>query len=228
MHNSMTMLPQPLLDALRSRRCRLVFVLVGVVASVGFGWMIIPRVVLKHHRKLVSEAMQNGQLIGMALYEFQSAYGRYPDMTTSMMVTQRTGNRLSTDSRTSNDYLRQLFAANSSLNETIFRATLIGGNPDGRIDGKHALEKGECGFTYILGATPGQWSRPLLVAPLIPGTDRIDPEPFHGAMIMVRVDGSVQYLKPNKQGGVWLSGKNFFDPENPIWEGKPPVIAWPE
>ena len=233
----MTMEPQPQLGpqappppavVLRPYRYRVVIVVLGMVVVGTVGWMIVPVMQFKHHRKLQAEAMQNSRLIGLALHKFQSAYGRYPDATTSMIVTQRMGTRLPTDDKTSNDYLRQLIVADPTLKETIFRATLLGSDPDGRIDGRQLLEKGECGFAYVLGATPGQWGRPLLVAPLVPGTDRIDPKPFNGAVIIVRVDGSVQWLKSNKHGDVLLAGKILFDPTNPIWEGQPPVIAWPD
>ena len=212
----------PSVAAMHSRRYRLVILSMGLISVFAIGWTIVPRAILKHHRKMIEEAMQNGRFIGMALEKFQSEYGQYPDATTGMLVTQRTGVHLPLVSGTSNDYLRQLIAADPSLKETTFRASLLGSNPDGRIDGEHLLEKGECGFSYILGAAPGQWGRPLLVAPLIPGTIQIDPGRLKGAVIIVRVDGSVQLLK----SGFFL--KTLFDPENPIWEGTPPVIAWPD
>ena len=63
---------------------------------------------------------------------------------------------------------------------------------------------------------------------MIPGTDRFDPKPFEGKAVLLRMDNSVTSLPIQKDGHVLLYGKNLFDPTNPIWDGKPPVIVWPD
>jgi hypothetical protein len=63
---------------------------------------------------------------------------------------------------------------------------------------------------------------------MISGTDRFDPKPFDGKAVILKLDNSVTSVPINKNGHVIVDGKNLFDPANPIWKGKPPVIAWPE
>jgi hypothetical protein len=97
------------------------------------------------------------------------------------------------------------------------------------MDGNHAIAKGECGYSYLSGlSTEGNPSRPIVVTPLIPGTDRFDLKPFEGKAVMLLLDNSVVSRTINKDGHVILNGGNMMDPNHPIWEGKPPVIAWPE
>ena len=103
------------------------------------------------------------------------------------------------------------------------------GIPPNVIAGAKALEKGECAFTYFLGASIlDNPSRPLAVAPMIPGTDRFDPKPFEGKAVILRIDNSVTSLRIDKMGHVNYGGGNLMDPSNLIWDGHPPVIAWPE
>ena len=74
----------------------------------------------------------------------------------------------------------------------------------------------------------GSPSRPLVVTPLIPGTDRFDPKPFDGKAVILKMDNSVTSIPIQKDGHVLLNGRNILDPGHPIWDGKPPVIVWPE
>jgi hypothetical protein len=97
------------------------------------------------------------------------------------------------------------------------------------MDGNHAIAKGECGCSYLLGlSSDGNPSRPIVVTPLIPGTNRFDPKPFEGKAVMLKLDNSVTSLPIDKDGHVLIAGRNMFEPLNPIWEGQPPVIVWPD
>jgi hypothetical protein len=101
--------------------------------------------------------------------------------------------------------------------------------PDGVFTGARALEKGECGFTYLLGATmKSAPNRPLIVTPMIPGTDRFDPKRFDGKAVVLQMDNSVTSHTIDKEGHVLVDGRNLMDPKHPIWQGNAPVIAWPE
>ncbi|NQX02749.1 hypothetical protein HQ447_18975, partial [bacterium] len=101
--------------------------------------------------------------------------------------------------------------------------------PDDNFAGGEALKKGECGFTYFLGATAlDNPRRPLVVTPMIPGTDRFDPKPFKGLAIFLSVDNSVTRLNIDRAGHGIVDGRNVMDPHHPIWDGHAPVIAWPE
>lgn len=176
------------------------------------------------------EAISNSRQIGLALFEFETEYGKFPDATTIAAVRSRTGTLLPLGAKTSNDFFRQLIGSKIAQSEAIFYAkTRTTRKPDGLMTGSHALEKGECAFTYFLGATPrSKSSRPIVVTPMIPGTDRFDPKPFKGKAVILRIDNSVTSLSIDKAGHVIVDGRNLMDPHHPIWEGHAPVIAWPE
>lgn len=137
---------------------------------------------------------------------------------------------LALGAKTSHDYFRQLIAAGFLQKEEVFYAKIDGcKKPDNRIEAGKALAKGECGFSYLVGlSSNGNPSRPLLVTPLIPGTDRFDSTKFHVKAILLRMDNSVTSVPINSDGHVMSNGINLLDPANPVWGGKPPVIASPE
>ena len=177
-----------------------------------------------------TEEVSNARQIGLALFEFESEYGTYPDAATVMRVRSETKTTLNLGTKSSNDFFRQLLAANCTQSEIMFYAKGASVHrPDGVIEGAKALDKGECGFTYFLGASKlDNLSRPLVAAPMIPGTDRFDPKPFKGKAVVLNMDNSVITLPIDKMGHVISAGKNLMDPSNPIWDGHPPVIAWPD
>ncbi len=176
------------------------------------------------------EAVCNLRQIGMALFEFQSEYDKMPDFDMIAKVRESTGSSLSMGKKSSNDFFRQLFAADMTQSESMFSARIPGGRkPDGQISETKTLEKGECGFTYFLGAIKNcNPARPIVVVPMIPGTDRFDPKPFKGKAYVLRADNSVMSLVIDKQGHAIFGGKNLMDPSQEIWEGKSPAIAWPD
>ena len=201
-----------------------------------------------------AEAISNIKQVGMAMYSFSQDYGKYPDASTIEAVHKKTGTLLNLGTKTSNDYFRQLIAAGCIDSETSFHTNIKGSRrSDRQIDGIHALEKGECGFAYIVGLNPeGQPEHPLLVTPLIPGTDRFDTIPFKGKAIIFWTDNSAWVTPIDNNGhaidmNAWpgfmrsrvtpidnnghavdATGRNLLDPSNPLWHGQPPVIAWPE
>ena len=154
-----------------------------------------------------------------------------PSETTIKPVGLKTGTRLHLGTQSSNDYLRQLIAAGYITDERAFYAPIKGSNkPDTLMDGAQAIAKGECGFAYVIGPESGARPfQPLLVTPLIPGTHRFDPKPFDGRAVIYRTDGTVMSEPIDKNGHVPdAAGRDLLDPANPIWNGKQPVIAWPE
>lgn len=174
--------------------------------------------------------VNNLRQIGLALFEFENEYGKYPDATTIDAVRMKSGTELPLGTITSNDFFRQLIAVGLTQSESIFYAKVRGSKmPDNLLDASHCLANGEVGFAYLSGLTlEGNPSRPLVVAPLVPGTARFDPKPFKGKAIILRMDNSVSSLKIDKDGRVMIAGENILDPKNPIWDGHPPVIVWPE
>jgi hypothetical protein len=182
-----------------------------------------------------SEAVGNLGRIRFALDQFDYDYGRFPDDGTAPKVLKNTGSKLTLGNRSSNDYFRQLIAAEILEGEGGFYAKIPGcRHPDRVLSATHALEKGEVGFSYIVGLSSASHpNRPLVVTPLIPGTDRFDPKPFDGYALILTVAGTGSTrgtLYPiNSRGEVIdASGKHILDPANPIWGGVKPVIKWPE
>lgn len=178
-----------------------------------------------------TEYVNNARQMGLALFEFETAYGKFPDPTTIAEVRKQTGTVLPLGTISSNDFFRQLIASGIAQSESMFYAKTSGVHkPDNVFAGAKALEKGECGYTYFLGAkVTDNPARPLIVAPMIPGTDRFDPKPFEGKAVVLKLDNSVTTFKIDKNGHAIASGgRNLMDPTNLIWDGHPPVIAWPD
>ena len=234
------MLPQPPLNApalppsaaaVRSRKMWNWLVGAGSLSIFGlFVLLTIPITVRSYKNTDQTEAVSNARCIGLALWEFETEYGKYPDATTIAAVEKNTGSPLPLGTKTSNDMFRQLLAAEIVQSEGMFYANIDGARkPDGVITPASALEKGECGFSYLAGlSSTGNSSRPLLVTPLIPGTDRFDPKRFDGKAIFLKMDNSATSMKIEKNGHVLLDGRNLLDPKHPIWSGAPPTIVWPE
>lgn len=174
--------------------------------------------------------MNNARQIGLVMLEFQNDYGNFPDATTIAAVQTATSNIVPPGTKTSNDFFRQLFAAEMTQSEAMFYAKSKGTHrPDYQIDGSHLLEKGECGFTYFMGATvTDNPKRPLVVTSMIPGTDRFDTKPLEGKVAILHIDNSVSSRTIDKAGHVLVDGRNMMDPHHPIWDGHPPTIAWPD
>ncbi len=206
---------------------------VGIVSIIIFalaGLTTQPMVIRSRKKSHQTEAVSNARQIGLALFEFENEYDNYPDFTTIAKVRQKSGTALSLDTKFSNDFFRQLLAADFTQGEKMFYAKIPGAlKADDNIDGAEALKKSECAFTYFMGATarsnPG---RPLVVTPMIPGTDRFDPKPFDGKAIILKLDNSVTSMNIDKAGHIIIDGRNLMDPKHPIWDGHPPIIAWPE
>lgn len=195
------------------------------------GLVLTAPLILRSSKKTYqTEAVNNARQIGFALFEFETIYRKLPDATTIAPVRSKSGSHLPLGTHSSNDYFRQLMASGIAVSEQMFYAKgQDTRKPDGLMDGSHALAKGECGFTYFMGAiATDSPARPLIAAPMIPGTDRFDPKPYKGKAVVLKLDNSVTSLPIDKSGHVILNGRNMMDPHHPVWEGKPPAIAWPE
>ncbi len=232
------MLPQPPPDAsaplpsehvLRSRRIWRWIWISGVVSIL---CLLLPPVTIRSgpHRGDQSEAVNNARSLGIALFEFEREFGSFPDQGTVSAVRAKTSTDLDLRSKSSNDFFRQLIASGIAQSEPMFYAKINGTRkPDGVFTKGEALKTGECGFTYFLGGkSTDNPSRPLVVTPMIPGTDRFDPKQFDGKAVVLHLDNSVSSYPLDKDGHLMIDGRNLMDPGHPIWDGHPPVIAWPD
>jgi hypothetical protein len=175
-------------------------------------------------------ATNNIKQVHLALLDFGSDYGAFPDASTISAVKAKTSTTLALGSSTSNELFRQLIAAGTTTSEKVFW-TKSAGTPRKPNDilGADTLKKGECAFTYIAGLSfSSDPATPVAMVPVIPGTWEFDPKPFGGRAVVLRIDGSVKVETIDKHGHVLIGGMNLFDPRQPYWRGKAPDIKWPE
>ena len=74
----------------------------GIVVLLG---LTLPLTVRSRKKSNQVEAVNNARQIGLALFEFEAEYGKFPDATTIATVRRKTDTSLSLGARTSNDYL---------------------------------------------------------------------------------------------------------------------------
>lgn len=223
--------PPPSAAEILSRRKWKALWITGVVSMSA---VVIMAVVTARRQRIHAnraEAFSNLRSMSLAMFEFDAAYGGYPDDLTIPTVQANTGTTLPLGTKSSNDYFRQLIAAEITLSEGIFYARIHGcKKPDYRISPTEALAKGEVGFSYVLDTDNHRHpEQPLVATPLIPGTNRFDPKPFHGEAMVMVAGGYTKTLRIEANGEVLdASGKHILDVANPMWGGKAPRIAWPE
>lgn len=206
----------------------------NISALIGFliiAALSIPVTISSHKNPNRTQAISNAKQISLALFEFESKYGSYPNDSTAELVAKnhpKYGRHLTGNS--SNALFRQLLATGIAQSEEIFYAkTRNSKRPDGNITPEEALNKGEVGFAYFSNQTiAGNPSRILLITPIIPGTTQFDPKPFDGRAIILKIDGSVGILKIDSNGHAILGGEDILSPKHPTWNGKVPTIHYPE
>lgn len=170
--------------------------------------------------------------LGLALSEFEVAYGSFPSETTiQILKTEFAASTIPLGTTTANEYFRQLLVAEIVPSEICFDAW-PGPRPDNIFDGIRALEKGECAFAYIKNVSPSNAPEtPVVVYPLLNGKLIFDYElckQWGERVPILRRDNSVITLPVDKSGHVYLNGKDLFDPAQPFWGGKVPDVKWPE
>ena len=175
--------------------------------------------------------MANAKQIGLALYNFDQDYGKYPDATTAAAVRLKSGSTLSLPDRTSNDLFAQLFAAGILDSERSFYAKCESSRKPDNVFHNDAtlLEHGECAFAYIAGLSSlDDPSAPLLFGPVIPGTTTLDLKSCDGKAIVYRLDNSAVVEKIDSKGKIIINGIDLLDPRQPYWHGKRPDVKWPK
>ena len=193
--------------------------------------LISPLVIRCQKKPDQTEATSNLRQIGLALFEFESEYGSYPNEATVAIVTKKHPNHgYDLSGTSSNALFRQLFAAGVTTSEQMFYAKVEGTKkPDGNFHKEAVLEPGEVGFGYIAGlSSAGNPAQVIAFCPIIPGTDRFDPKPFKGSAVFLRKDNSVSSLKIDKNGHVIVRGKNILSSEHDVGNGIPLDIRYPE
>src|SRR6478735_4403542 len=109
----------------------LVELLVVIVIIAALAGLTAPMVIRQRKKADQTEAVSNARQIGMALFEFETEYGSFPDAATATAVATATETP-AVSGTTSNDRFRQLIRAGITENEAMFFAkTGFSKKPDG-------------------------------------------------------------------------------------------------
>ncbi len=222
----------------------LVELLVVIVIIAALAGLTAPMVMRQRSRADQTEALNNARQVGLALLEFDTEYGRFPDNNTLTQVQERTQSPLAVGGgNNSNDHFRQLIAAGIVNSESIFYAkTAYTQQPDNVFTTPdRALEAGEVGFGYIMNgeraqSASGNPGRPVLCAPLAftggsVSSDTFDIEQYNERAVVLKLDLSAQSINILRETGeARLDGNNLLTPgANTVWGTNiTPRISTPE
>jgi hypothetical protein len=189
---------------------------------------IAGKVALQETRARQTEAITNLRQIGLALFEFETEYGFFPNAETAVLVKQATEYKGELKAETANDCFFQLVVAGIVQDLSIFtlgkKVERPGAAPFPLAAGR--LEK--CFFAYLpTRNSAGHPGRPLVVAPLIKGTMLFDKKVFAGKAVVMRKDNSVTSVAIDEEGRAMIDGRDLFDPGQPYWKGEELSVKWP-
>lgn len=221
---------KPMKMKLRMRQgFTLVELLVVIVIIAALAGLTAPMVIKQRKKADQTEAVNNARQIGFAMFEFENEYASYPDRSTADAVQNATGSPLSLGSASSNDFFRQLIAANLTQVEKMFYAKVPGvRKPDEDISAGKALSAGEVGFGYLMNgdngfSAAGNPNRPLVVTPLLNNaTDgKFDPDPFDAKAIVLKMDNSVTSINIRQSDNTIVLGGTgtglLSNTQNSVW-----------
>jgi prepilin-type N-terminal cleavage/methylation domain-containing protein len=224
----------------RTRRgFTLVELLVVIVIIAALAGLTAPMVIRQRKKADQTEALNNARQIGLALFEFETEYSKFPDSETAQTVATATETTAAAGD-TANDRFRQLIRAGIAQSEAMFYAkTAFTKKPDNVFNtDTEALKEGEVGFGIItksdgkgLSAT-GNPSRPIIAAPFTEALDgRFDSDFYDGKAVVLKLDNSVTSLNIVKSSGnVLMSGRGLLATgEDTVWGTETtPQFAYPK
>jgi len=219
----------------------LVELLVVIVIIAALAGLTAPQLIRMRKKGDQVVAMNNGKSMVLALTDFSSEYGGFPDRETAKAVTESTGSTLNLSGDTSNDYFRQLIAAGVAKSEDPFfsKTPYSTKKPDNQFkQSAEALKAGEVGFGYIMNGLAALGNddpnRIVAVTPLLAANTKgeFDIGPLDGKAAMVYLDQSVKMLpirEDNKKVAVTGSKTLLDTGENTMWGADiKPVIKAPK
>jgi prepilin-type N-terminal cleavage/methylation domain-containing protein len=217
----------------------LVELLVVITIIAALAALSAPMIIKQKRKADQTEAVSNARQIGLALTEFDTEYGSYPDDTTAEAVATATDTPKVSGAK-ANDRFRQLIRANVSQSELMFFAkTSYTKKPDGVFNqDSMALAPGEVGFG-LMGKTDGNAlgsngnpSRPVAMAPFDSSLqgEKFDFDVYDGKAVILRQDNSVISVPIIKTTGfVKINGKSLTQTgEETVWgTSVTPIIIYP-
>ena len=213
----------------------LVELLVVIVIIAALAGLTAPMVIRQRKKADQTEAVNNARQIGMALFEFETEYGSFPDDTTAVAVKDATDTTQVSGS-TANDRFRQLIRAGIAQSEAMFYAkTAFTKKPDGIMTTDvQALDAGEVGYGIMMNDTKGLSAagnpgRPIIAAPFKIAMDgTFDSDFYDGKAVILKLDNSVTSLPIIKtSGNVKINGKSMLETgADSVWGVTDVVPKW--
>ena len=205
----------------------LVELLVVIVIIAALAGLTAPMVIRQRKKADQTEAVNNARQIGIALFEFETEYGTFPDDSTATAVKDATDTALVAGNK-SNDRFRQLIRAGIAQSESMFYAkTAFTKKPDGILTSDiQALAAGEVGFGIIMDkgtkglSAAGNPSRPIIGAPFKIALDgTFDSDFYDGKAVVLKLDNSVtSFPIVPTSGNVKINGKTMLETgDQTVW-----------
>jgi prepilin-type N-terminal cleavage/methylation domain-containing protein len=217
----------------------LVELLVVITIIAALAALSAPMILKQQSKAYQTEAISNARQIGLALTEFETEYGSFPDDTTAEAVATGTDTTKVVGSK-ANDRFRQLIRAGIAQSELMFYAkTSYTKKPDGVFNNdSSALAPGEVGFGLMgkAGGTAlsngGNPSRPVAMAPFdaVLDGEKFDYDVYGGKAVILRLDNSVTSVSIIKTTGyVKINGKSLTQTgDDTVWgTSVTPAIVYP-
>jgi len=204
----------------------LVELLVVIVIIASLAGLTAPMVIRQRKKADQTEAVNNARQIGIALFEFETAYGNFPDDTTAAAVAAAT-ETTKVSGISANDRFRQLIRAGIAQSEMMFYSkTAYTKKPDGAFNNDtNALQAGEVGFGIIMNgaaglSAAGNPSRPIIATPFKVTMDgTFDSDFYDGKAVILKLDNSVSsYEIVKSSGNVLNNGKKILQTgDDTVW-----------
>ena len=205
----------------------LVELLVVIVIIAALAGLTAPMVIKQRKKADQTEAVSNARQIGLALFEFETEYGNFPDPSTAKAVAAATDTTPSSGTK-ANDRFRQLIRGNFAKAEMMFYAkTSYTKKPDGAFNTEqNALSRGEVGFGMMVKtddsglSASGNAARPVVMTPFTSElNEKFDFEAYDGKAVILRIDNSVVSVPIiEKSGQVKINGKTLTESgEDTVW-----------
>jgi len=224
----------------------LVELLVVIVIIAALAGLTAPMVIRQRKKADQTEAVSNARQVGLAMFEFETEYGSFPDAALADTIKGNSGNEWTPSQiASSNDAFKQLLASNIAGSEVMFfcKTAYSTVKPDNVFTSDTtALKKGDVGFGYVMGSgnkafsAAGNSGRVLIAAPLKYAdggftADQFDKDIYDSKAVVLKMDNSVTSLNINKDNAAIIGGgkKVLEQGTETVWGvGNQPAMVNPQ